>query len=179
VKVILSLLLALIPVAQLCVFQEQTKPEQKKQDSSVPIRDLLNAPAEVVHGNKTLTLTAFAWRDFSPVQMEPSGSPLMVALKITAAAKQTLPSGVQLDRAWVIFGEEVWEVSDLRNRIPRQDHAEESWIKCSYQSQCEITIRGGPKWGPGVDVIAVVRFTDDEGRHHFLQAPKHRVVETQ
>lgn len=31
------LLMALIPVAQLCVFQEQTKPEQKKQDSSVPI----------------------------------------------------------------------------------------------------------------------------------------------
>ena len=169
-NVILSLLLVLLP---LCAFQEQTK-----QEPSIPIKDLRNTPFELVHGNKTLRLTAYAWRDFSLGVPGPNGSPLMVALKLTTADKQPLPAGVQLDRAWVIFGEEVWEVSDLRNRIPNQDHAEDSWIKCSYQPECQVTLREGPRWGPGVDVEVVVRFTDDEGRHHFLQAPKHRVIST-
>jgi hypothetical protein len=43
---------------------------------------------------------------------------------------------------------------------------------------CEITLRDGPKWGPGVYVDVVVRFTDDEGQQHFIQAPKQLVIAT-
>src|SRR5687767_5242147 len=119
-NVIFSLMLLIIaPLTPLGSYQDQTKP-----DSSVPIKDLRNAPAEVVLENKTLRLTAYAGRDFMPILRRADGSRLMVVLKLTAADKTRLPIGVRLDRAWVLFGEEIWEVSDLRNRIPRQDHAE-------------------------------------------------------
>lgn len=176
-KVILISMLLLMPLLQPGVVQQQTNQEQTKQSSSVPIKELLNAPMEVVREDKSLRLTAYAWRDFAPGGF---GYPrrLMVALTLSAADKKLLPGGVRLDRAWIIFGEEVWEVSDLRNRIPNQDHAEESWIKCSSRPECQITIYDGPSWDVGVEVIAVVRFTDDEGRHHFLQAPRQKIIAT-
>src|SRR5919106_5140835 len=143
-KVILSLLIILIPAAtpleQLCAVVGQTKP-----NSSVPLKDLRNAPTEVVLDNRTLHLSALPWRDFMPGAWRPDGSPLMVGFRFTAADKKPLPRGVRVDRAWVLFGEEVWEVSDLRNRIKDQDHAEESWINCSHTPMCEITLRDGPK----------------------------------
>ena len=148
------------------------------QESSVPIKELRNAPAEIEFENKTLRLTAYAWRDFAPGAMGPNGSALMVAFEINTPDKKPLPNGVRVDRAWVLFGEEVWEVSDLRNRIPNQDHAEESWINCSNSQYCNITLRDGPKWGPGVDVDVIVRFTDTEGKPHFLQVAKKSVVAT-
>jgi hypothetical protein len=175
-NVILSLMVALILVAsppkQLRALVGQTK-----QDLSVPIKDLRNAPTMVVVDNRSLHLSTYPWRDFNPGPgWGPDGSPMMVALKVTSADKQPLPSGVRMDRAWVLFGEQSWEVSDLRGRIAGQDHDKDLWINCPVSPVCEVTVRGGPKWGPGVYVDVVVRLTDREGREHFLQAPNQYVL---
>ena len=74
-NVILSLMLALMPA-----LLGQTKP-----DSSVPIKDLRNAPATVVIDNRSLHLSAYPWRDFMPGN---GGSPLMVAVKIASDDKR-------------------------------------------------------------------------------------------
>lgn len=105
----------------------------------------------------------------------PNGSPLMVAVKITSADKQALPSGIRMERVWVLYGEESWEVSDLRGRKPGQDGDNEGWIRCSTLPVCEVTVRDGPKWGPGVDVDVVVRLSDSEGRTYLLQAPNQKI----
>ena len=149
---------------------------QTKQDLSVSIKDLRNAPTMVEVDSRSLHLSAYPWRDFMPINGSADGSPLMVVLKVSSADQQPLPSGVRMDRAWILFGEQSWEVSDLRGRIAGQDHDNDLWISCPVSPVCEVTVRGGPKWGPGVYVDVVVRLTDREGRHHFLQAPNQYIV---
>lgn len=178
-NVILSLLfvlmLAATPLNPVRVVQEQTKPK-----SSVPLKDLRNAPGEVMVDNRILRLTTMAWRDFAPGSGGPNGTrPLLVGFRIVSPDKRPLPMGIRVDRAWVLYGEEVWEVSDLRNRIADQDHAEDSWIGCSNSPNCEITLRDGPQWGVGAEVDVIVRFTDSEGKQHFLQTPKQLIIATQ
>lgn len=171
-NVILSLILALMPVVfPLCALMGQTG-----QNPSVPIKDLRNAPAMVVVDNRSLHLSTYPWRDFMPGAWGPDGSPLMVVVKVAGADKQPLPSGVRMDRVWVLYGEQSWEVSDLRGRKAGQDRDTDSWINCSDSSVCEITVRGGPKWGPGVYVDVVVRLTDSKGQHYFVQAPNQYVI---
>src|SRR5262249_15256435 len=136
------------------------------------VSDLRNAPTSVVMGNRSFSLSAYPSRDFMPGMWGPDGSPMMVGLKVTSADKKPLPSGVRMDGAWVLFGEQIWEASDLRGRTASQDRRKDSWINCSGSPVCETTVRDGPKWGPGVFVEVVVRLTDSEGQHHLLQARK-------
>lgn len=174
-NMILCLMLALMPGAS-PLRQLRALVGQTKQDLSVSIKDLRNAPTVVVLDNRSLYLSVYPWRDFAPGATGPDGTPMMVGLKVTSADKQPLPSGIRMDRAWVLFGEQSWEVSNLRGRKAGQDHDKDSWINCSDSPTCEVTIRDGPKWGPGVFVDVVVRLTDSEGQHHFLQAQKQRVM---
>lgn len=172
-SLMVALMLAASPPKQLHAFVGQTK-----QNSSVSIKDLRNAPTMVVVDNRSLHLSAYAWRDFMPGNAGLEGSPMMIAFKVTSADKQPLPSGLRMERAWVLFGEEVWEVSNLRGPKADQDHDKDSWIKCPVSPVCEISVHGGPRWGPGVYVDVVVRLTDSEGREHFLQAPNQFVIAT-
>ena len=146
--------------------------DQTKQKLSVPVEDLKNAPSEIVLDNRSLHLSTYPWRDF---MQGADGSPLMVVLKVTSADNKPLPSGVRMDRAWVLFGEQTWEVSDFREITPGQDYARDLWRKCPDAPVCEATIRGGPKWGPGIYVDVVVRLTDSKGQHHLLQARRQSV----
>ena len=177
-SVILCLLFAVTPPTvsprqQLCALVGQTK-----QNSSVPIKDLRNAPTVVVLDNRSVHLSTYPWRDFSPGAWGPGGSPMMIVLKIISEDKKPLPSGVHMERAWVLFGEELWEISDLRGRRAGKDQNKNSWINCSASPGCEVSVRNGPQWGPGVFVDVVVLLTDREGHQHFLQALKQRVIET-
>lgn len=172
--VFLTLMLALIPAVSPPMLVHALE-GQTKENLSVSITELRNAPTVVVLDNRSLSLFAFPWRDFMPGAAGPDGSPMMVALKVTSADKQPLPSGIRMDRAWVLFGEQRWEVSNLRGRKSGQSNDEDSWINCSDSPACETTIRNGPKWGPDVFVDVVVRLTDSEGQHYLLQAPKQSV----
>ena len=170
-NVILRLMLALTAAA--APLQPPLPLVGQTKEYSVSIKDLRAAPTMILLDNRSFSVSAFPWRDFMPGSWGPVGSPLMVGLKIASADKKPLPSGIRLDRAWILFGEEIWEVSDLRGR--RQDHGEDSWINCSDIPACEVTVRNGPKWGPGVFVDVVVQLTDREGQRHFLQAPSQLV----
>lgn len=167
----MNVILSLLLVSMLAAFSP-------KQDSSVSIKDLRNAPTMIVIDNRALHLSAYAWRDFAPSTFGGGGTGLMVAFKVTSADKQPLPSGIRMERAWVLFGEEVWEVSDLRGGKAGQSQNKDAWIKCPNSPWCEITVRDGPKWGPGVYVDVVVRLTDSEGKQYLIQAPNQYVLRT-
>jgi len=149
---------------------------QTKENLSVASpKDLRNASTEVVIDNRALSLSAFPWRDFMPGGWGQDGSPLMVSLKVSSVDRKSLPN-VRLDRAWVLFGEQTWEIFDLRGRTAGQNADKDSWIDCSNVPVCETTVRDGPKWGPGVFVDIVVRLTDSKGNHHLLRAPNQNVM---
>jgi hypothetical protein len=154
--------------------------DQSKENLSISIKDLRNAPTEIVLDGRSLSLSAFPWRDFMPGTLNgPDGSPMMVALKVATTDKKPFPSGVRMDRAWVLFGEQVWETSKVRDQLNSPPYEKDSWIACSDSPACETTLRDGPKWGPNVFVDVVVRLTDKEGQHHLLQVRKQCVTATQ
>lgn len=84
----MNLILSLILVLMFAASQGQTR-----KDSSVPIKELRNAPTEVVLDNRTLQLSISAWRNFMP---GPVGRkrPLMIAFKLSSFDEQPLPNGV-------------------------------------------------------------------------------------
>ena len=171
-NVILSFMLVLMPAA----FPLRAFVVQTKQSPPVSVKDLRKAPTQVVLDNKTLQMSAYPWRDFMPGAWGPDGSPLMVVLKVTSTERQPLPKGLRLDHAWVLFGEESWEVSDLRGRLGPRNEDQDLWINCSASPACQVTLRNGPKWGPRVRVDVVVHLTDSAGKEYFLQAPNQYVV---
>jgi len=172
-NVILSLMLALMPAAS-PLKQLRALAGQTKENLSVSIKDLRNAPTMVVVNNKSLHLSIYPWQDFAPGAREPDGSPVMVALKVTSADKQPLPSGIRMDRAWILFGDQAWEVS-LRGRKAGED--KDSPINCPASPVCEISIQG-PNWGRVFYVDVVLRLIDSEGQEHLLQAPNQFVIAT-
>ena len=164
----MNIILSLLLVSILAAFSPQ----------QLSVKDLRNAPTMIVVDNRALHLSAYPWRDFAPGSMGGDGSPLMVAFKVTSDDKQALPNGLRMERAWVLFGEEVWEVSNLRGGNARQGEAKDTWIKCPNSPVCEVTVQGGPKWGPGVYVDVVLRLSDKEGKQYLLQAPNQYVLRT-
>ena len=177
-NIIFSLLLPLIPAAFLFM-QLPAQVGQSKEKLSVSINDLRNAPTEVVLNGRSLSLSAYPWRDFMPSFLPaPNGSPMMVVLKVATSDKKPFPSGVRMERAWVLFGEQMWQTSEFRAQVKGTPHNKDSWINCSDSPVCEATAREGPKWGPGVFVDVVVQLTDKEGRHYLLQVPKQCVKAT-
>lgn len=178
---IFVLLLALIPAAFL--FERFPVPVgQAKENSPVSINDLRKAPTEVVLDGRSLSLSTYLWRDFMPgIAPMIDGKPLIAVFKVATSDKKSFPSGVRIDRAWVLFGEQMWETSEFREQsegpINNKD-SNEKWINCPDSPVCEAVARGGPKWGPGVFVDVVVQLTDRAGRHHLLQARKQYVNRT-
>src|SRR2546426_5193901 len=127
---IFTLLLALIPAA--CPFQQfPALVGQSKENLSVSINDLRSAPTEVMLYGRSLSLSAYLWRDFMP-KSHPhgesmiDGEPMIAVLKVGTSDKKPFPSGVRMDRAWVLFGEQMWEVSEFRAQVKDKD----SWISC-------------------------------------------------
>lgn len=149
---------------------------QSNENQAVSIKELRNAPAVVLLEGRSLTLSAFPWRDFMPSSPGyPNGSPLMVVIKVATSDKKPLPSGVLIDKAWVLFGDQMWKASDYKLG-PTGRSERDWWLKCAETPVCEATARDGPKWGPGVFVDVVVRLTDREGHHHMLQARKQYIM---
>jgi len=110
------------------------------------------------------------------------GKPMIGVFKVATSDKKSFPSGVRIDRAWVLFGEQTWETSEFREQSEgpaNHKDSNEKWINCPDSAVCEAVARGGPKWGPGVFVDVVVQLTDREGRHHLLRAPKQYVARTE
>jgi hypothetical protein len=175
-NMILTLMLALMPAA--CPLKQFPALEgQAKENLAVSINDLRNAPTEVVLAGRSLSLSAYLWRDFMP-DSPADGKPMIAVLTVATSDKKPFPSGARTDRAWVLFGEQMWEASELTEQPESCEDSSGRWIKCPDSSVFVSVARDGPKWGPFVFVDVVVRLTDKEGRHHLLRAPKQYVKRT-
>lgn len=133
--------------------------------SDVPLADLSSAPTRVTAEGRDLTLAAELWRDFMPIS-PPGGRPLAAALRISTADGSPVPAGIKVETSWVIHEGEVW--SATVEQRPRGE----------TEPFYEVVARNGPKWGPGVEAVAVVRLADSSGRSFLLRAPPKTILAT-
>ena len=98
-----------------------------------------SATERVQIDGREYTLTASAWRDFQPVA-PPDGQPLVVVVKLTSADQASVPADLEIDHVWVLKGKEQWSAKPEAGARPS-----------------ETSVRGGPKWGPGIKVDVVAR----------------------
>ena len=100
---------------------------------------IATAPERVEIDGREYTLTANAWRDFQPVT-PPDGQPLVVVVKVTTADQASVPADLAIDHVWVLNGKEQWSAKPEPGT-----------------TRLETSVRGGPKWGPGIKVDVVAR----------------------
>jgi hypothetical protein len=132
---------------------------------SVPLETLLSAPEQVAVTGRTLTLETTVWRDFMPGD-NAGGSELMAVALITAQDRQPYPTGLDADKVWVIYGDEVWEA----------DFTDESGPPSQARLyQLEKKAYGGPKWEPGVEVEVVVRLVPALGARQLLRVSGQKI----
>jgi hypothetical protein len=118
--------------------------------------EIVNAPNDIVVGGTTLRLESYLWRDF-----QPGTSPdtrLLAQLRIRAEAGSVIPSGVVIEKAWLIMNDEAW-VSTPRQEGPP-----------SSESSVEYMSRSGPLWSVGAQVTAVVQVRDAANNSYLLRA---------
>ena len=168
-KMIRRSVLALMSVA----FLFEAIPAQMSQDKEkvpVSVKELRNAPTEIVLDGKSLSLSTYLWQDFSPGVL--GARPLLASLKVTTSDRKAFPGGVRMERAWLLFGEQIWEVPEFKFRGRRITDNKEMRIMCSASSGCEISTAEGPQWSPGVFVDVVVQLIDKEIKTPFDSSEK-------
>ena len=82
----------------------------------------------------------------------PDGKPMIAVLKVATSDKKPFPSGVRIDRAWVLFGEQMWEAAEFRDQVegpPNNRDSSGKWINCRDLPVCESVARGRPEVGSG------------------------------
>ena len=128
--------------------------------------DLQAAPVSVTVSQQVLVLVPTLWRDFQPIS-PPDGKPLVAVLRVQAGDGAALASAFHVDTAWVINGADVWAVSvgEEKPASPKQAYY-------------EVTMRGGPKWGPNVRVDVVVRIREPSGSSQLLRAAAQLIQRT-
>ena len=109
------------------------------------IDELRSAPLVVTIDGTGIELRASLWRDFMPF-VPPGGAPLQVAVRLSSTT-----TTVTIDRLWVLFGAETWDVTPERSS--------DSWVA-----------RGGPQWMPGSRVDVVARLRSADGRSRLVRA---------
>jgi hypothetical protein len=116
------------------------------------------APSLVSIAGAPIRVQAFLNRDFMPIS-PPDGKPLVAVFRIQTADGSSIPASITADSAWVYNGATVWGTPVVEEQ-PRN------------VSYFEVVARGGPKWGPGIEVDVVVRLRDGEGHTFLLRAPR-------
>jgi hypothetical protein len=125
----------------------------------VPVSsEVRSAPQEIALADVTVRLESYLWRDFQPIAT-PDGKPLTAVLRIKTIDGAPIPASLQADTAWVLNGDLAWAAA-----------VREEWPRGAASSFFEVVARGGPKWGPGIEVDVVVRLRDEAGQYVLLQA---------
>jgi hypothetical protein len=101
------------------------------------------------------TLAASLWRDFMPMA-PPDGESLVAVLKVSPSDMMPLPADLAIDHVWVLNGEKQWSVAV----------GKPSGVGQSPATHVEQSVRGGPKWGPGIKVDVVARLK--QGKQTWL-----------
>lgn len=126
-------------------------------DDTPPIDDLLSASERIELDGVDVSLETYMWRDFMPMS-PPDGRALSAIFRVDSDQKVELPLGLQVVAAWVVYRNKVWR-SDIGASQPRP-----------FPYRIERFARNGPKWGPDVEVAAVVRLLEADGSTHLLRA---------
>lgn len=132
-----------------------------------PLSQLRSAPEVVTASRGDLVLSTSIWRDLMPIA-PPDGRPLIAIFYISTADSSVFPEGVTSDAAFVINGDEVW-ATYYTGEDQEYDQAPYLLVEVA---------RDGPKWGPNVNVDAVVRLRDSSGNTYFLRAPNQLIGST-
>jgi hypothetical protein len=114
-----------------------------------------DAPELVEIDGREYTLAASMWRDFMPMA-PPDGESLVAILKVSPSDMIPLPVDLAIDHVWVLNGQKQWSVPVGQPSGTGQAPA----------THLEQSIRGGPKWGPGIKVDVVARLK--EGKQTWL-----------
>jgi hypothetical protein len=130
--------------------------------SNLPVPDLQAAPLSVTVDGVSVSVTAYAWRDFMPTTTSPDHS-LSVSLTLHVADGAALPSDLTVDASWALNGSTVWVGPSLSEGAFQRDP----------------TMRGGPAWDIGSTVTAVLRLRDGRGNTYLLRAHDCPVVMAQ
>jgi hypothetical protein len=127
--------------------------------ASLPEHDQLAAAAETVEvGGVEVSLVPYLWRDFMP-PTPAEGSDMMAAITVKTTDGSPVPTGLELARVYVVNGDEVWVSNFFSEGPPGQP-----------PSQVEEVARGGPRWGPAIDVDVYVKLDDGTGATTYLAA---------
>ncbi len=121
--------------------------------ASLPDGDAIASAPELVEiASRDYTLETYLWRDFMPVS-PPDGKPLIAKARVTAVDLEPFPVGLDADKLYVIYGDDVW-VTEFSDELPPPNVADH---------QLHRIARDGPKWGPDVAVDVVVSLVGGGG----------------
>jgi hypothetical protein len=124
------------------------------------------APTTVTLSGETLRLMPYVYRDFQPVS-PPDGRAMIAILRVQTTGGSAFPTGVRVDAAWVVFGQEVWTASVEETAGVQPGSPMGEWV-----------IRNGPKWGPGVNVDVIVELRTSTGSTSLLRASDQLIQRT-
>ena len=119
---------------------------------------LVAASGTVALGGRELALDPFLWRDFMPPG-PPEGSDLMASITVATTDGSAVPAGLEVVKVYVVNGDQVWVSSSSSEGAPGQ-----------APSQVVEVARGGPQWGPAIDVDVYVKLRDSAGTTAYLAA---------
>jgi hypothetical protein len=132
------------------------------------LQALQGAPEAILISGTALHASAYLWRDFMPgPSTPPGGHPLIARVRVSPAGAASLPA-VRAGRIAVIHGAQAWIA-------PVAEQA----IETSWKPPClNVTVREGPKWGPGARVDVVLLLHDAEGQGHLIRVPSTEIQQT-
>ena len=106
--------------------------------------ELRSSPETIIIGSNYLILSTYMWRDFMPIAEE-NGSKLFCNVKLKNVESSAILKSIKLKKLYVVKGDEIWTTSY-------------SEITNSIDSVWEGLAKGGPKWGPDIEVDVVCEF---------------------
>lgn len=122
-------------------------------DDNPTYGELLKSPQIIEIGRQEFVLSAFLWRDFMPVS-PPDGKEMTAIVKVIVADSSKFPTSIKAGRMWVINDNLVWSTT---------------FSETQFGGDYELVkvARGGPKWGPEIDVDIVVELIVSDKRFYL------------
>jgi hypothetical protein len=118
--------------------------------------DVLAAPSQIAVGNTTLRLETYLWRNFQPGPS--TETPLLAQLRIQADGGSAIPSGLHVEKAWLVLDNQAWLSTPQQEGPPPN------------ASTLEVMSRGGPAWPVGALVTVVAQVRDGGNLSYLLRA---------
>jgi hypothetical protein len=110
-----------------------------------------------------IELSAKLWRTFLPVEPSRTVSYLSAVLELRTDNGSMLPSGIVVDRIWVVKDSQVWQPEIL------DKHPVGRCTAIYYKSHA------GPEWPPSAKVDVLISLQDTTGHMQYLQVRQQRI----